>query len=144
MIMVLFVLHKLILQTRIRSYRVGLDVWFLVGPFVFFHTSCLRTAKALARLRGCTDSPEPSLVAYVISTIISWAALNVVFVHTRLLNYLLSDIWLFVKQFKCQDTTFFKISKLSLLILPYVSFFVNVLKETDIKSQPATVYWKSH
>ena len=47
-----------------------------VGPFVYFHTSCVRTAKALARLRGCAGSPEPSLVAYVISTIISWAASN--------------------------------------------------------------------
>ena len=46
---------------------------FLVGPFVYFHTSCVRTAKALARLRGCAGSPEPSLVAYVISTIISRA-----------------------------------------------------------------------
>ena len=33
-IMVLFVLRKLILQTRIRSHPVGLDVWF-VGPFVY-------------------------------------------------------------------------------------------------------------
>ena len=33
----------------------------------------MRTAKCLARLRGCTGSPEPLLVAYVISTIISWA-----------------------------------------------------------------------
>ena len=29
-------------------------------------------AKALARLRTCAGSPEPLLVAYVISTIISW------------------------------------------------------------------------
>ena len=71
--MVLFVLHKLILQTRMRTHPVGLDVWFLFGPFVYFHTSCVRTAMALARLCGCTGSPEPSLVAYVISTIISWA-----------------------------------------------------------------------
>ena len=35
--------------------------------------ACVRTAKALARLRGCVGSPEPSLVAHVISTIISWA-----------------------------------------------------------------------
>ena len=35
--------------------------------------SCVRTAKALVRLRGCAGSPEPSLVAYVISTIISCA-----------------------------------------------------------------------
>ena len=40
-------------------------------PFVHFHTLCVRTAKALVRLRGCACSPEPSLVAYVISTIIS-------------------------------------------------------------------------
>ena len=39
-------------------------------------SSCVRTAKALASLRGCTGSPEPSLVAYVISTIISCAGLN--------------------------------------------------------------------
>ena len=50
-IMALFVLCKLILQTRMRSYPVGLDVWVLVGPFIYFHTSCVRTAKALARLR---------------------------------------------------------------------------------------------
>ena len=67
------ILHKLILQTCMCSHSVGLDVWFLVGPFVYFHTSCVRTVKALARLRQCAGSPEPSLVAYVISTIISWA-----------------------------------------------------------------------
>ena len=74
-IMVLFVLRKLILQMHMRSHPVGLDVWCLVGPFVYFHTSCVRvrTAKDLVRLRGCAGSPEPSLVAYVISTIISWA-----------------------------------------------------------------------
>ena len=75
-IMVVFVLHKLILQTCMHSHPMGLDVWLLVGPLVYFHTSCVRTAKALVRLRGCTGSPEPSLVAYVISTIISWAGSN--------------------------------------------------------------------
>ena len=69
MIMVLFVLRKLILQTRMRSHQAGLDVWFLVGLFDYFHTSFVRTARALVRLRG----PELSLVPYVISTIISWA-----------------------------------------------------------------------
>ena len=49
----------------LNEYPVGLDVWFLVRPFVYFHTSCAK-GKALASLRG-------SLVAYVISTIISWA-----------------------------------------------------------------------
>ena len=70
-IMIHFVLRKLIRQTRMRSHPEGLDVWFLIGPFVYFHTSCVRTAKALTRLRECAGSPEPSLVAYVISTIIS-------------------------------------------------------------------------
>ena len=42
-IMVLFVLHKLILQTHIRSHPVVLNVWFLVGPYVDFHTSCVRS-----------------------------------------------------------------------------------------------------
>ena len=73
--MVLFVLSKLILQTHMRSHPVGLDNWFLVGSFVYFHTLCMRIAKALARPRGCAGSPEPSLAAYVISTIISWAGL---------------------------------------------------------------------
>ena len=76
-IMALFILRKLILQTCKRSHSEGLDVWFLVGPSVYFQTSCVRTAKALARLRGCAGSPEPSLVAYVISTIISWAGSNI-------------------------------------------------------------------
>ena len=72
-ITVLFILCKLILQTHIRSHPVGLNVWLLVEPFVYFHTTCVRTAKALARLRGYAGSPEPLLVAYVVSTIISWA-----------------------------------------------------------------------
>ena len=75
-IMVLFVLRKLIPQTRMRSHPVGLDVWFLVGPFVYFHTFWGRTAKALARLRGCAGSPEPLLVAYMIRTITSWVGSN--------------------------------------------------------------------
>ena len=72
-IVVLFVLPKLILQMRMHSHPMGLDVWVWVGSFVYFHTLCVRTAKALARLCGCAGSPEPSLVAYVISSIISWA-----------------------------------------------------------------------
>ena len=76
--MVLVILRKLILQTRVRTHPVGLDVWLsdLVGPFVYFYTSCVRSVKALARLRRCAGSPKPSLVAYMISTIISWAGSN--------------------------------------------------------------------
>ena len=58
------------------SHPVELNVRFLVGPFVYFHTSCVRTAKALVRLGGRAGSPKPSLVAYVISTIISCAGSN--------------------------------------------------------------------
>ena len=36
--------------------------------------TCVRTAKVLARLRGCAGSPKPSLAAYVISITISWLA----------------------------------------------------------------------
>ena len=73
-IMGLFVLRKLILQTHMRSHPVGLDVRFLVGPFIYFHTPCVRTAKALARLRRCAGWPEASLVAYVIKyhNFMSW------------------------------------------------------------------------
>ena len=50
-IMVLFILRKLILQTRMRSNSVGAICLILVGPFVYFHISCVRIAKALAILR---------------------------------------------------------------------------------------------
>ena len=49
----IFILRKPILQMRMRSHLVGLDVWFLVGLFFYFHISCVRVAKALARLRRC-------------------------------------------------------------------------------------------
>ena len=49
----------------------GLDVLFLVGPFVYFHILCVRTETALVRLCECAGSPESSLFAHVISTIIS-------------------------------------------------------------------------
>ena len=42
-----FLLRNLILQTRMSIHPVGLDVWFLVGSFVYFDTLCVRTAKAL-------------------------------------------------------------------------------------------------
>ena len=76
-IIALFVLRKLIFQTRMLSHPVGLEVWTLFRPFVYLHTSCVQTAK---ELRDCADaqarSPEPSMVAYVISTIISRAGWN--------------------------------------------------------------------
>ena len=79
-IMVLFVLLKLILQTRMRSHPVGLDRC-LIGPFIYFHTSCVRTAKAVMRLHGCegsgdcTDAQAHLSLRWspMWSTIISWA-----------------------------------------------------------------------
>ena len=47
--LVFLVLRKLILQTCMRSHPVELDVWFLVGPFIYFHTSHVQTAKARMR-----------------------------------------------------------------------------------------------
>ena len=28
-----------------RSYPVELDVWFLVGPFIYFHTLCVQNSE---------------------------------------------------------------------------------------------------
>ena len=67
-IMELIVLRKLILQTRMCSHLVGLNIWVLVGLFVYFHTSCVRTAKAGETAR----MPKPSLVAYVIGNLMNW------------------------------------------------------------------------
>ena len=44
-------------QTRMRSHPLRLNVWFFVGPLFYFHTLCVQTAKALARLRGCAGLP---------------------------------------------------------------------------------------
>ena len=68
--MVLFVLCKLILQTRMRSHPVGLDIWFRSD---LSFTSILHVWKQRRLWQGCAGLPEPSLVACVISTIISWA-----------------------------------------------------------------------
>ena len=46
-IMVLPVLRKPSFQTRMRSHPVGLDVCILVGPFVYFYVSCVRTMKTV-------------------------------------------------------------------------------------------------
>ena len=73
-IMALFILH--ILQMCMPSHPVGLDLWFLIGLFIYLHISCVWTLKALSRLRECAGSPEPSLVPYVISNIITWAGSN--------------------------------------------------------------------
>ena len=62
-IMALFVLQKLIFQMHMRSHPVGLDVWFLVGSFVYFHTSCVRTATAQ---EGCLCDKYHNLMCWLI------------------------------------------------------------------------------
>ena len=61
-IMVLFVLRKLIIQTRMRSQLVGLDVWFWSDPTSasILHCSNSECSGETARMH------ESSLVAYVI------------------------------------------------------------------------------
>ena len=51
-IMALFILCKHILQRRMRSHPVGLDVWFLVGPFVMCVNS--EGSGETARMRRLT------------------------------------------------------------------------------------------
>ena len=45
-IMAVIAFRKLNLQTRMHSNPLGLHVWFLVRPFIYFHTLCVRTAIA--------------------------------------------------------------------------------------------------
>ena len=49
-IMALLVFRKRILQTRMRSYPVGLDVWVLVGSFFYSYTSCVLAWAFAGRL----------------------------------------------------------------------------------------------
>ena len=49
-IMALIALRKLSLQTRMRSKPLGLHILFLVRPFIYFHTLCVRTAKDMRSL----------------------------------------------------------------------------------------------
>ena len=55
---------------------------------VYFHSSCVRTAKVLSRLCRCAGSSEFSLVAFMISTIISWA--GSIFLFFQFLSLLLN------------------------------------------------------
>ena len=86
------------------QHPMGLDVWFLVRHFIYFYISCVWTAKALAKLRGCAGLPDPSLLACVGSTIISWAGLYIFMekYENLSLNYHQISaviLWLFRAQF---------------------------------------------
>ena len=45
-----------------------IEVKSLNLAFIYIHTLCVRAEKAVASLRICTDSPEPSLFGEAIST----------------------------------------------------------------------------
>ena len=109
-IMALIALRKLNLQTYMRRIPMGLYVWFFGRSFVYFYTLCVRIAKALARLCRCAVSPEPSLFAYAISTIISWAgSFGILWVHKQLESSFQvcwdADCTGVSKQFKCLKRT---------------------------------------
>ena len=78
----LMVVRFVVLQMRTRSPLLRLKhagfflfCFFLAWSFLNVPSTGLRTTKALTRLRLCAVSPEPLLVAYVISTISSCAGL---------------------------------------------------------------------
>ena len=78
-IMVLFILRKLILQTCMRSHPVGarcliFGCTFRLLPYFMCANSEGSGETVSTGVRRV--STEPSLVAYVISTIISWAGSN--------------------------------------------------------------------
>ena len=59
-------------QLRMPSFSEGPGIRLSVWRFLLIHCLYERAAKILARLRGCAGSPEPSLLAYAISTKFAW------------------------------------------------------------------------
>ena len=75
-----YVLPKHFLQMLMCCHPMWLDVWILVGSFVLPYFMCANSegsGKQRRLWRDCT--PEPLQVAYVISTISSWAGSNVIY-----------------------------------------------------------------
>ena len=60
--------HDIRLEVGLK-YHMYADLQLFVGSFLCFHILCVQTAKTLVRLPGCAGSLEPSLCAYVISTL---------------------------------------------------------------------------
>ena len=81
----MFFFRFVVLQMLMRSPLFRLQTWVLFWSFHKASTTCLRTAKALARLRLCAGSPEPLLVTYVINTFFSCAGL---LVHLKCLDWI--------------------------------------------------------
>ena len=72
-IMELFVLRKLIVQTRMRSHPVGLDVRFLVRPFVYFHTcGTARMRRLVWAFAGRLCYKYHNLMSWLKSSFTTW------------------------------------------------------------------------
>ena len=94
------------------------DFW--TGPFVYFHSSCKRTAKALVRLHGCTDSPESSLVAYVIITISHELAQMFIMVHIMIW----APLYSYYKFLACRSYKPIPLSLYDAVMLCYVHYIM--------------------
>ena len=94
------------------------------------HTLCERTAKALMRLRGCAGSPEPSLVAYVINTKISWAgSLDTTFTCCRSIRMKYSRrISLFCSQSFLNHYNMFCTSIFPFSVIDYTTKHISAIK----------------
>ena len=57
---------------RMSSHSEGSGIWLSIWRFLLIQCLYERAAEVLARLRGCAGSPEPSLLAYAISTKFAW------------------------------------------------------------------------
>ena len=69
---------KVLPQSSLRRHLIGLAARRLAGRSLKASSTCLRAAKAVARLCICTGSPEPLPLAYAFSTIYSWTGLNII------------------------------------------------------------------
>ena len=77
---------------RVPSHSEGPGIWLSVWRFLLTHCLYERAAKALARLRGCAGSPEPSLLAQAISYKFAWCSpYNAAWVH--IWNFTVSHWW---------------------------------------------------
>ena len=54
----------------VSSGNVGL---IIIWVFIYIHTLCMLAVEAMARMRMCAGSPEPSLLGFMICAKISWA-----------------------------------------------------------------------
>ena len=52
------------------AYLVGICL-IVIWVFIYIHTLCMIVVKAMARMRICAGSPEPSLLGYMICAKIS-------------------------------------------------------------------------